>query len=187
MNKTYKIIVAALFFTASTMVQAERAAGIRFSSDILGLSYLNEMDKGEMAVNGLFNETKSDQLISIGYSTEKSNIKSGGVRVALGAKLYFAHNDSANKDGAGLAIGAGVTKVMQGDLPITLTLSGYYSPSITSFMDAESYTDVGIQVAMELMPNSKMFVGYRSSKVDYGATNTYQMDGEAHIGMTLAY
>ncbi|HHE05533.1 MAG TPA: hypothetical protein ENK90_00235, partial [Epsilonproteobacteria bacterium] len=60
------------------------------------------------------------------------------------------------------------TLPLNDSIPTTsLSLEASYAPSVLSFRDAESYTDLRLEVDMEVISNVHVFTGYRNIDTEY--------------------
>jgi len=71
--------------------------------------------------------------------------------------------------------------------PIELAVEAFHAPSITSFSDAERYTEFGGRLQIDVIPQARAYVGYRRMRFDTNDFNNVQLDRSIHIGMKLTF
>ncbi|MEN8170765.1 MAG: YfaZ family outer membrane protein [Pseudomonadota bacterium] len=127
----------------------------------------------------------SDTLLHVGLLVSGENwSKSGTFDISMGARMVYASLDPF--DMAAVAFGG---RLRFSPVP-RLGIGGhaYFSPEITSFLDSESFQEVGVRVDYQLLPQAFVYVGYRNIKVDFGAPGNWEeMDDEAHVGFKMTF
>jgi len=71
--------------------------------------------------------------------------------------------------------------------PIELAFEGFLAPSITSFSDAERYSELGARVQIDVIPQARAYVGYRRMRFDTNDFKDVTLDQSVHIGMKLTF
>jgi len=71
--------------------------------------------------------------------------------------------------------------------PIEFAVEAFHAPSITSFSDAERYSEYGARLQIDVIPQARAYVGYRRMRFDTNDYNRVQLDQSIHIGMKLTF
>lgn len=71
--------------------------------------------------------------------------------------------------------------------PIELAAEAFHAPSITSFSDAERYTEFNARLQIDVIPQARAYVGYRSIRFDTNDFNDVRLDRSVHIGLKLTF
>lgn len=109
-----------------------------------------------------------------------------GGEIRVGDSL--AGTQSTETVGAlGLGFQAGLLLRQSPYNPIELSIEGFYAPSITSFTDAERYSEVTARLQIEVMPRARVFFGYRRLRFDTNDFDNVRLDRSAHFGMSVSF
>lgn len=140
---------------------------INLRDDAIRASYAMNFNGGLNADFGfLYNEDKEqldDTLYHAGLLVSGENwSESGTFDISLGGRMIYSTPGTI--DLGALAFGGNVRFSPLHRLGIGGTV--FYAPGITSFMDAESYTEVGVRVDYQVLPQAFVYVGYRNIEVD---------------------
>ncbi len=71
--------------------------------------------------------------------------------------------------------------------PIELALEAYHAPKITSFSDAERYTEFSGRLQIDVIPQARAYIGYRRMRFDTNDFKDVTLDQSVHIGMKLTF
>jgi len=71
--------------------------------------------------------------------------------------------------------------------PVELALEAYHAPSITSFSDAERYTEFGGRLQIDVIPQARAYIGYRRMRFDTNDYRDVRLDRSMHIGVKLTF
>lgn len=107
---------------------------------------------------------------------------------ALGAAPGPVAEETEEAVGA-LALGfqLGVLLASSQQNPIELAAEAFHAPSITSFSDAERYTEFGARLQIDVIPQARAYVGYRRMRFDTNDYNDVRLDRSVHIGMKITF
>lgn len=126
----------------------------------------------------------SETLLHAGLLVSGENwSKSGTFDIALGGRMVYA--SPGDVDMLAVAFGG---RLRFSPVP-RLGIGGhaYFAPEITSFLDSESYQEVGVRVDYQLLPQAFVYVGHRTIKVDFGAPGDWEMDDDIHVGFKMTF
>lgn len=151
----------------------------------------------EVSVGGFISE-KGDNIVfaslmARGYRQTATSqyFISAGMKLT-GGNIEIEEDDtatSANESVGALALGfqAGLLLRPSRYNPVELNFEGFYAPSITSFTDAERYTEVTARLQVEVMPRAKAYVGYRRMEFDTNDFDDVNLDRNAHFGLNITF
>lgn len=71
--------------------------------------------------------------------------------------------------------------------PIELAVEGFVAPSITSFSDAESYAEIGARIQIDVIPQARAYLGYRTMRFDTNDFDDVRLDQSVHLGIKLTF
>jgi len=87
----------------------------------------------------------------------------------------------------GLGFQAGLLLRQSPYNPVELSIEGFYAPSITSFTDAERYSEITTRLQVEVMPRARVYFGYRRLRFDTNDFDNIRLDRSAHFGMSISF
>ncbi len=125
----------------------------------------------------------SDNLATIGFSGQNRLQGVEGLTLSFGAKLAFAEDFIALP----LMAKANYSLPFIDTIPTTsLTASFAYAPSVLTFVDGETYSEVRLEADMEVISNIHIFTGYRNIDTDYD-TGDYNFNDSFYGGIKLSF
>lgn len=150
----------------------------------------------ELALGGFISES-GDNIVhatilarGIRQSLSSQYQVSAGMKVVAGEiEINTPTPDVTESESVGaLALGfqAGML-VPSASNPIELSFEGYYAPSITSFSDAENYSELTARLQIEVTPRARAYVGYRRLRFDTNDANNVRLDNDAHFGLSISF
>gem|GEM_PF-322985 len=184
----------------------ENRAGVDFalSNETANLAVLfnpYQFNKGggsELTLGGFVNES-GDNLLH-GTLMARGKRQSGNSVYTLGAGFKAVYgeldideaiviNGSDTEKVGAVAIGlqAGVLLASSRHTPVELIGEAFMAPSITSFTDADRYTEIGARLQVEVIPQARAYLGYRRLSFD---TNDYlgvRVDSGFHLGLNVSF
>ncbi|MCW8829818.1 MAG: YfaZ family protein [Gammaproteobacteria bacterium] len=162
---------------------------VNLRDDALRAGYSMEMNDGLSANFGfLLNDDDKqldDTMLHAGLLVSGENwSEKGTFDISLGGRVIYAAPD--NVDLAALALGGELRFSPVHRLGIGG--SAYYAPGITAFMDAEAYSEFGIKVDYQVLPQAFVYVGYRSIEVDIeNGPDNVELDEGVHVGVKMLF
>lgn len=163
------LMMTALFF--STSLHAQNSAGLDVNSkDIelftsLEITPLSDHASGTLYyadVNYL--HADGDNMTTVGFRAENTLNYSQDLSLSFGIKGVIADNFLAFP----LTFKGSHILPFDDAIPTTfMTLGFAYAPEVLAFDEAKSYTETNIEVDMEIVSNTHLFVGYRYIATDY--------------------
>ena len=198
----------ALLFGTSGLSPHVWAGGIDFAlSDetanvavLLNPRQFYEANGAELSVGGFISE-EDDRLVHLslmarGYrqsATTQYNLAAGvkaiGGEVAIEEdRVQRKGGDDVEKVGAvGLGFQAGFLVAPSRYNPIEFSVGAFYAPSITSFSDADQFSEITARLQMEIIPQASAYVGYRRMGFDTNDYDDVRLDRSVHVGLKIVY
>ncbi len=119
---------------------------------------------------------------------------------AVGANRAFQYGFGAKADYGllstntfitAISIGGTLRYLLPAQNPIGISIAAYGSPAITSFGDTENVYTVNGRLDLEVMPNTRGYLGYRLMEVQNKQLNTtnnkYVVDDSVVFGVRLSF
>lgn len=108
-----------------------------------------------------------------------------GVRAALGGKLLAAFND--RHDTAALALG-GLVELNPNLAPMLhFGVHAWLAPGITSFGKSKSWSDLGVSIGYELIPQAQITLSYRNVRIGYDGGGPKTKQDAGLLGLKLRF
>lgn len=175
------------------------ATGLLHSGTGVGININNEDVEilGELNFNSLadyssgttymldanYLHTDGDNLLGVGFRGENTLQGIQGLTLSLGARLIFADDFMALP----LAAKASYALPLVDTIPTTsLTASFAYAPSVLTFVDGDSYSELRFEAGMEVISNIHIFAGYRNIDTDY-KIGDHNFNDSFYGGMKLSF
>jgi hypothetical protein len=183
-----KLLLSTLLLTG--VINAESSIGLDINSEdveLLGAIDLNSAigytggTSYLVAASYLHNE--DDDLFTIGLSGENSLEAAPGLIFGFGFKAAFAEDFMA------IPLLGKVKYILpfDSDIPTTSFLASFaYAPSVLTFSDGDTYSELRLEADMEVISNIHVFTGYRNIYTDY-ETYEYQLNDSFYGGLKLSF
>jgi len=71
--------------------------------------------------------------------------------------------------------------------PMELSVEGFMAPNITSFSDAERYSEFNARFQVEIVPQALTYIGYRRMRFDTNDFDNVRLDRSMHLGIKLTF
>ena len=159
---------------------------------------LNGGGGSELALGGFISEAGDNilhaTLMARGYrqsATSQYNLAAGvklvGGQVEIDENRVIDDEDNESVGALALGMQAGLLLASSQYNPMELSFEGFYAPSITSFSDAESYSEVAARFQIEVIPQARAYVGYRRMRFDTNDYNNVRLDRSVHVGLKITF
>ena len=184
-------LCAVLLLSSVTAVSYADSLDLNLHSDAIRGTYTHNLQSDYKGLEADFGMLYSDDvrntsetLMHVGLNVSGENWSDAGTfDIAIGGRLIYS--SPGPYDAAAMSLGGRVRFS-----PVERFGIGghvYYAPSITSFMDADSYSEWGVKVDYQLLPTAFAYIGYRKIKLNIDGGPDIEMDDNAHIGMQLLF
>jgi len=118
----------------------------------------------------------------------------GGSEVGFGGFISEEGDKSNNGTETDETVGALALGFQAGMLisssrhnPIEALIEGFIAPSITSFSDAERFTEINARLQVEIIPQAQAYVGYRRMRFNTRNFDNVLLDRSVHLGIKLTF
>ena len=159
---------------------------------------LNGGGGSELALGGFISEAGDNilhaTLMARGYrqsATSQYNLAAGvklvGGQVEIDENRVIDDEDNESVGALALGMQAGLLLASSQYNPMEVSFEGFYAPSITSFSDAESYSEVAARFQIEVIPQARAYVGYRRMRFDTNDYNNVRLDRSVHVGLKITF
>lgn len=108
-----------------------------------------------------------------------------GVSVGVGIKGLVAHAAGTNE--SALALGGMVRYSPPEIHRMGIVGQLYWSPNITTFGDADRYTETGLSVEYDVIPQAAAYLGYRNIQFGLSGTSNITVDEGVFVGVRLSF
>jgi len=183
----------------ATQVHA-RGVDLRLANDTAELLYLTESSTfgyggADMGFGILFNENNDYMLSASAMVTGHSAGNNKPLQMGVGAKLLYTSLDNNpvrgnnDEDVGALALGGQLRYVIPSSTPLAFLVEGFIAPSVTSFSNAEQYTEYRVAVELEVTPSARAYIGFRNIEIDLKSPGVsgIEVDNEVHIGIKIDF
>jgi len=110
------------------------------------------------------------------------------LQFGVGIKGFMADfSGPADIKGGGLGIGGLLRYVFSSATPVAILLEGYVVPTITTFGDAERFSEGRIALELEVAPSAKAYIGYRSMALKTETNQELELDDSMHVGVRISF
>ena len=151
----------------------------------------------ELALGGFLNETGDSLLFASLMAHGVRRSLNQQYNLAAGFKLLSGDIEIAEEfqDGSGssenvgaLALGFKAGYVIPNrQNPMEFSIEGFIAPNITSFSNAEQYTEINARFQIEIIPQAISFIGFRRINFDTEGFSDVGLDSSVHLGVKLAF
>ncbi|PHS33925.1 MAG: hypothetical protein COA92_02470 [Sulfurovum sp.] len=164
-----KLLLSTFLFTG--FLSAENSIGIDINSkDVeilasINLNALTDYANGTTYILDLnYLHSDGDNMTRVGFLGQNTLQGVEGLTLSIGLKTVLADDFLAFP----IMARGNYVLPLNGSIPTTsLALSLAYAPSILTFLDGEDYTDISLELDMEVISNIHIFTGYRNIKTNY--------------------
>lgn len=164
---------------------------------LLNPRQLFESGGTEMAIGGFINE-ESDlignlTLLASGLNqTQDAQYRLGaGIKAIVGDidvdNNVTGRDDNQTVAAVGLGLQLGLLVSASPTNPLEFVVEGYFAPKITSFADAESFSEFSARLQLDIIPQAAAYVGYRRMRADTDDFNDLDLDSSAHAGIRILF
>ena len=131
---------------------------------------------------------RGTRLLQRSQYTLAAGVKAIGGEVAISEERQLKGSDDSEKVGAvGLGFEAGLLLAASRHNPIELGVEAFFAPSITSFSDAEQFSELAARLQVEVIPSARAYLGYRRLSFDTNDYDGLRIDRNLHIGIEIDY
>lgn len=142
------------------------------------------LGRSELRAGFLYTSNKSS-LFDFGLLVQDDVAGARGVTVGLGMKALIAKTRINNT--RAVALGGLVRFAPFTDTRFGISGRVYMSPNIVTFGDADRYTETGLKLDYEVIPQAVAYIGYRKIKLGLKIPPDEILDEGVHLGVTISF
>lgn len=140
----------------------------------LDAGWLHHQDRGDVAHFGL-------------HLVDFASAGTNPIEAGIGTKLFYFDSESLNQDGLAGGLGGFFRYTFPNMDRIKIGGSLYYAPDVLATGDAESYREIGLQVAYNVLREADVYLGFRNIKGEFDNGADATIDSGLHIGFRLEF
>ena len=193
-----KLLLSAAFTVMLSMTATSASAGgldLSLSNETANLvvhldpeQVYDRAGGADISVGVFTNETGDNLLHATLMARGMRQFASGQSNLAAGIKLIGGDLDISESVGA-LALGfqASLLVAPSEFNPVDFIVEAFYAPGISSFTDAEKFSEVGARLQVEIVPTAHAYLGYRRMIFDTNDFENLTMDRSIHVGIAIRF
>jgi hypothetical protein len=188
-----KYFAAAVLFLFAHSAYADMF-DVQLSNNSGRFSYSTEVFGGQYGPvdleMGLFFNQDSDKMAHIGMMVRNDTLDNPLV-ISIGVRAYYGDVGNKAPDPhskfAAIAIGGELLFIPDNFGGLGLGLYYYVAPSVTSFIDADGFTEYGARINYELTKQANVSLGYQKIKTDLSTGSSLDIDSSVFFGIGLRF
>jgi len=134
------------------------------------------------------NAQSTDPLLEAGFMLRQEIQAIQGLKFGLGVKGTYT--EVSSKKHTAIPIGVELAYTLPIDFPMPIIVSGslFYAPSMLSFQDAERYFEGRAEVSLQIVEQASIFLGYRQINTDFdGYLGNYAYSDQGYVGFKIRF
>jgi len=163
----------------------DASARFMYAAEVFG----GEFGPTDMEAGYYFNED-DDTIAHLSLVLRSDSLDNPFV-TAIGARVYYGDvGNGLNQTPADIAVIAfGVALRYMPDNLGGVGIRGYYfgSPSVTSYLDADSFTEYGVALDLSITEQVEIYIGYRSMSVKLDTGTSLDVDDSVMYGVNFNF
>jgi hypothetical protein len=135
------------------------------------------------------NAESTDPLLQAGFKLRQNVTGVQGLRFGLGFKGTYTEVGRQKHSAIPLGVELAYTLPINSVIPVIISGSLDYAPSVLSFKDADSYMEKRVELGVQIVEQATIFVGYRKIDTDFEARNggDYTFNDTGYIGFKIRF
>jgi hypothetical protein len=174
-----------LMFSYTAQAQTIR---VLLSDDVARFSYSTEIMGqkfgGLELETGLLYTDDNDYLLSVGAMVRGESVDMP-IIVGVGGRLYYA--DVEPHTLGALAIGGEILVSPDSWGGFGIGASLFHAPSVTSYSDAESFTEYSFSLNYQITAQASIYVGRQVIEADIGSRNDVELEDDTFVGIDMRF
>ena len=187
--------VLTLLLSVSTTLATAGGLELSLSNDTANLvvhldpeQVYNRAGGSDISVGVFTNEIGDNLLHATLMARGMRQFATGQSNLAAGIKIIGGDLDIDESVGA-LAIGfqASLLVAPSEFNPVDFIVEGFFAPGISSFADAEKFSEIGARLQVEIVPAAHAYLGYRRMNFDTNDFENLMLDRSVHVGISVRF
>ncbi len=136
------------------------------------------------------NRESTDPLLSAGFMLRQDVTGMQGLRFGIGAKGTYTEVGQLKHAAVPLGVELVYTLPIGSTVPVVVSGSFDYAPSVLSFKDADMYMEKRIELGVQIVEQATIFAGFRDIDTDFevgGRKADYEYNDEFYIGFRIKF
>ena len=133
-------------------------------------------------------------LLARGYRQSGNSLYNlgAGIKAVYGEleideSLVVDGEDSEKVGALALGVQAGVLLSSSRSTPVEFIGEAFMAPSIASFTDAERFVELAARLQVEVIPQARVYLGYRRLSFDTNDYESLNIDSGFHVGLKVTF
>ena len=132
-------------------------------------------------------DASTDPLWSAGFKLRQDVEALEGLRVGLGFKGVYTEVSGDTFTAIPLGLEAAYTLPLDFAMPIIVSGSLDYAPSVLAFSNADKYMEKRLEVSIQIIEQANVFLGYRDIDTDYEDGDFEYTDTNWYVGFRVRF
>lgn len=158
---------------------SDEVARLFYSTEIMGEKY-----GGLELEMGLLYSDDSDRMLSVGAMVRGESVDMP-IIVGVGTRLYYADFDPYNL--GALAIGGEMLISPASWRGLGIGASIFHAPSVTSFDDAENFTEYSVSLNFQITAQANIYVGKQVIDAEIDGIGDVELQDDIFIGIDMSF
>lgn len=171
--------------TSLSLLFTDESARFTYAAEVFG----GEYGPADLEFGLLVNED-DDVLLNVGILVRNDTLDNPLV-ISVGTRAYYADVElgpgQKSVDVAAITIGGELLFIPEGLSGFGFGVYAFYAPSITSFLDADSFTELGIKINYQLTEQADIYIGYHDIEAGLDTSGTVDIDSGAYVGIGIRF
>ena len=167
---------------------------IQLSDDSARFSYAAEIFGGQFGPTdldmGVYFDQDKDNLLHLGLLVRNDTLDNPLI-IGIGTRFYYAdvgkHPGQTPTEGAVITIGGEVLYIPDAFNGFGLGLYGFIAPSVTTFIDADGFSEFGAIISYSVSEQARFYIGYRSIELNVENAEDIDIDSGFIYGFNLRF
>lgn len=184
-----KIGLVLSFLVLSISVHAQQGVRAILGEDSARFIYVTEawgQEIGSLDVEaGVLVNGSDNTLLHLGALVQHQNIDRS-INLSVGARVYYTNIE--NKDATLIALGGDLLLSPENWSGMGIGVSYYTAPSVTTFSDAEGFTEYSVSVHYQITPQANLYFGYQKVTIELrGNIGERDLEEGSFLGIKLDF
>ena len=188
----FKSAITGLFLLVFSMATQAQGIRIQLSDEVARFFYsteiMGEKFGGLELETGLLYTEDSDYMLSVGAMVRGESVDMP-IIVGVGGRLYYGDfdNSAVDKTVGALAIGGEILVSPASWKGFGIGASLFHAPSVTSFSDAEDFTEYNFTLNYQITAQANIYIGKQVIEADIDGIGDVELEDDTFIGIDMQF